>query len=455
MGKWTLEYHDEVLRNKVKNLVQGTIKRMKVEKEGPSITYESFVEELDEGDAFTTTLIDVLVKELAERKQRPNPVDRRLISEKTAKSLRMQAAPLHIYRGSQGSLRDRARRSVPLPPPRPYSATFHDILSDSDGDEEYGTMLGSSGQVEGAQINTDLYDAYLPSTYDLPGSISRSTERNAGSPHPPEPTGSWLMHSPPRSPSTGFGTTGWMGLGGPGSSSLTRQPTVRRPHRSRTIDSSTEFSGFTSRRRTAMRNSATLDDVPRESSGDAVGRSSSIDASRPTESSTAGDIGSRGSLDLSAWMARRRAGASSLGNVSVDELGWPSTSSNPSSSQMWYSMTTSSSASPEPMSLAALSRRSSTTDLNDDRRQSIAPRLRRGGLRPPESLLLHGPASPGDGSSLHSTSTTPSHAPVQVITAQSPPSEQPGAVAESSTPPAGSSVPPSTSGSATPAVESR
>ena len=35
---------------------------MKVEKEGPSITYESFVEELDEGDAFTTTLIDVLVK---------------------------------------------------------------------------------------------------------------------------------------------------------------------------------------------------------------------------------------------------------------------------------------------------------------------------------------------------------------------------------------------------------
>lgn len=35
---------------------------MKVENESPSITYESFVEELDEGDAFTTTLIDVLVK---------------------------------------------------------------------------------------------------------------------------------------------------------------------------------------------------------------------------------------------------------------------------------------------------------------------------------------------------------------------------------------------------------
>ena len=35
---------------------------MKVEQEGPSITYEAFVEELDEGDAFTTTLVDVLVK---------------------------------------------------------------------------------------------------------------------------------------------------------------------------------------------------------------------------------------------------------------------------------------------------------------------------------------------------------------------------------------------------------
>ncbi|EJF62351.1 hypothetical protein DICSQDRAFT_39920, partial [Dichomitus squalens LYAD-421 SS1] len=151
----TLEYHDEVLRNKIKNLVLGAIKRMKVEQDDPSITYEAFVEELDEGDAFTATLVDVLVKELAERKQRPNPGDRRLISERTAKSLRMQAAPLHVYRGS--SLRDRARRSVPLPPPRPYGTTFHDILSDSDGDEEYGTMLGSSGQLEGAQINTDLY----------------------------------------------------------------------------------------------------------------------------------------------------------------------------------------------------------------------------------------------------------------------------------------------------------
>lgn len=41
---------------------QGAIKRMKLEEDGAKITYESFVEDLDEGDSFTTSLVDVLVK---------------------------------------------------------------------------------------------------------------------------------------------------------------------------------------------------------------------------------------------------------------------------------------------------------------------------------------------------------------------------------------------------------
>ena len=41
---------------------QGAIKRMKVEQDAHTITYEAFVAELDEGDSFTTSLIDVLVK---------------------------------------------------------------------------------------------------------------------------------------------------------------------------------------------------------------------------------------------------------------------------------------------------------------------------------------------------------------------------------------------------------
>lgn len=35
---------------------------MEVEKESPSITYEAFVGDLDEGDSFTASLVDVLVK---------------------------------------------------------------------------------------------------------------------------------------------------------------------------------------------------------------------------------------------------------------------------------------------------------------------------------------------------------------------------------------------------------
>lgn len=39
----------------------GAIRRMAVEKE-PSISYESFVNELDTGDSFTLSLVDILVK---------------------------------------------------------------------------------------------------------------------------------------------------------------------------------------------------------------------------------------------------------------------------------------------------------------------------------------------------------------------------------------------------------
>ena len=35
---------------------------MKAENDGPTITYGDFIEQLDEGDSFTTSLIDILVK---------------------------------------------------------------------------------------------------------------------------------------------------------------------------------------------------------------------------------------------------------------------------------------------------------------------------------------------------------------------------------------------------------
>jgi len=75
----TTEYYDDVLGAKMRSLVyvalslpyppitevvpsSGAIKRTRLEKAEPAITYEAFVEDLDRGDSFTTSIIEVLVK---------------------------------------------------------------------------------------------------------------------------------------------------------------------------------------------------------------------------------------------------------------------------------------------------------------------------------------------------------------------------------------------------------
>ncbi|KAI0353095.1 hypothetical protein OH77DRAFT_1484409 [Trametes cingulata] len=405
MGKWTLEHHDEVLRNKIKNMVQGAVKRINVEKEGPSISYEAFVEELDEGDSFTTSLIDVLVKEMAERRTRPNPIDRRLISERTAKVLRMQAAPLHIYRGGQSSLRERSsRRGVPILPRHSFS-TFHDLLSESDGEDDYGSVLNPSGPLEGARINTDLYDAYFPSTYDLPGSLSRRADPEAESPLSALPAGaadsprstSSLNGPSPQSPPAARSM--WRtSLGSGGSSSLSRQASIRRPFRTR----STEFSEFTSRRRSEMRNSTTVEDGPRtDPSAGADSRPSAFAARVSPESSTADGYG------ILPWASVRRSlipsrsdsvrgDTSSSSTTTAEPTALRSTARSPSSSQLWYSLTTPPGP-VEPPADAVPTFASSTMESDTEQAQVIAPRLRRGGLRPPESLLSrHFEPAPSD-----------------------------------------------------------
>ncbi|KAI0776196.1 hypothetical protein BD413DRAFT_470222 [Trametes elegans] len=379
---------------------------MNVEKDGPSISYETFVEELDEGDSFTTSLIDVLVKEMAERRTRPNPVDRRLISERTAKSLRMQAAPLHIYRSGQSNLRNRpSRRSIPVLPPRSSYSAFHDILSESDGDEEYGNLINPSGTVEGARLNTDLYDAYFPSTYDLPGSLSRQTESGAVSPPSPLPTGpaepgyaNWTSINPrPQSPPSTRSTLIFGSSSGP-SSSLTRQSSIRRAHRSRTMD----FNDFTSRRRSAMRSSTAQEDGPRGDSlsGDNSGRPSLFGTRRPSESSfTADSIHPYGLLPWST--IRRRSVPSTSGSVAgnagstsdtmAEPSGAASSNGGLSSSHLWYTLTSTTTSTSEPAmaGTAGLPSGSASGENDEDRPQVVAPRLRRGGLRPPEALQPH------------------------------------------------------------------
>jgi len=62
MGRWTPNYLDSVLHTKITTLVTGSIQRAALDKSEPSITYENFVKDLDTGDSFTTTFIDILVK---------------------------------------------------------------------------------------------------------------------------------------------------------------------------------------------------------------------------------------------------------------------------------------------------------------------------------------------------------------------------------------------------------
>ncbi|EJD01546.1 uncharacterized protein FOMMEDRAFT_21919 [Fomitiporia mediterranea MF3/22] len=151
MGRWTLRHTDEVLVAKIEAIINGAIRRSKEgadEKSKPLMTYEAFVESLDEDDSFTTTLIEILLKELTDRRTRPTPEDRRLISMRTVENLHN----LSMTGTYQGQLYSRSRNR----------STTHvhtsGILSDEDEDD-FG-MSDGMGVMEGARIDSALYDVY-------------------------------------------------------------------------------------------------------------------------------------------------------------------------------------------------------------------------------------------------------------------------------------------------------
>ncbi|KZT24565.1 hypothetical protein NEOLEDRAFT_1067271, partial [Neolentinus lepideus HHB14362 ss-1] len=109
----TVDYCDDVLRSKLKGLLQGAIKRSKLEQGQSTISYEMFVDELDEGDSFTASLMDILVKELADRRTRSHEADRHLICDSTAKGLRSLASTSSVYR-PRTIPRYASRRSINL-----------------------------------------------------------------------------------------------------------------------------------------------------------------------------------------------------------------------------------------------------------------------------------------------------------------------------------------------------
>jgi hypothetical protein len=62
ISRWSCLGAHHTLHPNVLYSSSGALKRSKLEKLEPSISYETFVEDLDPGDSFTTTLTELLVR---------------------------------------------------------------------------------------------------------------------------------------------------------------------------------------------------------------------------------------------------------------------------------------------------------------------------------------------------------------------------------------------------------
>jgi hypothetical protein len=133
---WCMSFLSELARSyRSAFCSSGAIRRLAVERETTSsITYENFVTDLDAGDAFTATLMDILVKvgvsvvfsshsndsimisndthprqEIADRRLRANATERSLLSERTVRSLRSLVNSSRTY---TNRFRSHTRRPV-------------------------------------------------------------------------------------------------------------------------------------------------------------------------------------------------------------------------------------------------------------------------------------------------------------------------------------------------------
>ena len=287
---------------------------------------------------------------MAERRARTTANDRRLISDRTAKSLRLLATPLRIYRERPGRAFP-ARRTVNL---SDYLSAPPNEMDVEDDEEDLDTVLDS--YADGARLNQDLLDAY---------GFWPTRRVFTSSPSPPAED---AMTRP-----AAAGRHSWSS--NPGSiPGLRRQPSIRLSSRSRTVD----FNDFTSRRRTSIREALSTRpegiEGPLESREREVGRGPRpstrrffpFGRNRPHESA-----GSAGSQDSDA----QNGDGADEGFTYVFE---PSVSGS-----TWVPLTSAArSASPdhhEPTRYSA--------DMSGERVRQPIPRLRRGTVRAPESLF--------------------------------------------------------------------
>ncbi|KAG2361735.1 hypothetical protein BDR07DRAFT_1485514 [Suillus spraguei] len=343
----------------------GAIKRHRLEKNEPVISYEHFVEDLDGGDSFTTSLIEILVKEVADRHHRQNATDRCLIGDRTAKALRRLSNPTTTYRERYSWRGTGGRRAVDL---SEYLSRPPDELEmDEEADElesleQYGLV-----PLEGMRTNTELYEAYRhpprpnPSTtaYHAFSPAFYTVPAPPAAPAPDSPSDRVLpplLDSPPAPRLGGLTLPSASGLL---HTSLTRQPSIRRPVRSRTAD----FSDFSARRRNSSRH---LVDEEGQSRFDPSSTFPGPHVSAPREDSDPPSSGPPG-------QARRFFRPRRFEVI-------PTPRPAPSTGEDWLF--------PAPWSSSPSDRTaSSAPDSQVGEERSQAPRLRRGGLRAPESLL--------------------------------------------------------------------
>ncbi|KAL5527719.1 hypothetical protein ACEPAG_6520 [Sanghuangporus baumii] len=155
MGRWTLRHTDEVLVTKIESIVAGAIRKLREEQDAktkPSLSYEGFVENLDEEDTFVVTMIEILLKELADRRTRSSAEDKRLISQQTSESLHSLALSGTYHPAPYSRFRNRSTTNLNGGPGFLYTP------ADSDEDD-YGIGDGMGG-IEGARIDSALYDVY-------------------------------------------------------------------------------------------------------------------------------------------------------------------------------------------------------------------------------------------------------------------------------------------------------
>ncbi|KAG1805196.1 uncharacterized protein BJ212DRAFT_1570923 [Suillus subaureus] len=347
MGRWTAEYYDEVFSAKMRSLVSGAIKRHRLEKTEPTISYEHFVEDLDGGDSFTTSLIEILVKEVADRHHRQNATDRGLIGDRTARALKRLSNPTTTYR--ELDLSDYLSRP-------PDELEMDEEADELESLEQYGLV-----PLEGTRTNTELYEAYR----HRPQPNASTTAYHAFSPAfysvpapPPAPAPDSpsdrvlppLLDSPPAPRLGGLTLPSASGLL---HTSLSRQPSIRRPVRSRTAD----FSDFSARRRNSSRHLADEEGPSRFDS------SSAFPGFRPPSSGPPGQA-----RRFFPFRSRR-----------FEVI--PTPRPVPSTGEDWLFP-------PAPWSSSPSDRTASLApDSQVGEERSQAPRLRRGGLRAPESML--------------------------------------------------------------------